>query len=134
MRHRMLGVAIACAIATLSAQASAQLWVIDAPNRVVEYDVATFRPRSTITVPSYVTKHPEYLKINAAGQLLFAVPVGVGLGDAPDASGRIWLWDGARARELPAQDRDAFLTTDGRALVWFANMFLKETNRDGPVG
>jgi len=131
MRQWIFGVAAICAVATASAQPPQRLWLIQASDRIDEYDLATFTPLSSITVPAYVTRHPEHLKINAAGQLLFQLPNGISFGDTPEISGRIWFWDGTRGREMPAEDRDAFLSADGRSLVWFANSFLIDKDPDG---
>jgi hypothetical protein len=127
----MLLAAIVGVVVTASAQQPMHVWVIEPPNRIVEYDVATFTPVASIAVPVYAAKHSEYLKINAAGQLLFEMPRGLALGDAPDAAGRIWFWDGKRGGDLPAQDREAFLSLDGRSLVWFANAFAIDKDPDG---
>lgn len=91
--------------------------MLQAPDRVVEYDVTSFQPRSSLTISQYVIRHPEYLKVGSTGQLLFKLPRGVELGDAPALSGRIWFWDGTRGAEMASRDRDAFLTPDGKSLV-----------------
>jgi hypothetical protein len=131
MRQWLTVIVVAFAIASLAAQRQVRLWVLQAPDRLVEYDVMSFQERSSIVVPQYVVKHPEYLKITATGQGLFELPRGLALGDAPELSGRIWFWDGTRGRELASQDRDAFLAADGGSLVWFANSFATDVDRDG---
>jgi len=81
-------------------------------------------------LPPYAARHPEYLTVGRNGQLLFHVQRGTQLGDAPEASGRIWFWDGKQGHELLSEDRDVFLAADGRSLIWFANTFavVKDAN------
>ncbi|HUQ89706.1 MAG TPA: hypothetical protein VM096_19240 [Vicinamibacterales bacterium] len=118
-------------IASASAQDQLRLWVLQAPDRLVEYDVATFQQRGSISVPAYVVTHSEHVKVGPRGQLLFQLPRDFQFGDAPELSGRLWFWDGAQARTWPSRDRQAFLSTDGQFLIWFANTFAKDVDPDG---
>lgn len=129
MRHWLI--AFASVLFATSAREPVRVWVIQPPDRLVEYDSATFDARSSIVLPRYAVRHPEYVKINRHGQVVFQLPRDTQFGDAPEASGRIWLWDGKQGRELPSQDRDVFLSADGSSLIWFANTFGVIRDRDG---
>lgn len=112
--------------------AAQSVWVLQPPDRIIEYDVATFAARRTIPVPARVVAHPEYLAVNAHGQLLFAVPAGTALGETPeDSANLVWAWDGSTAREWPRDTgpeapRQWFLETGGGALLaWETRLHLE---------
>ena len=74
-----------------------------------KYDVATFAPTRTLKVPRRLLDHPEYLSVDASGQMLYVPPPGVH-GDGGDAAvpgDRAWFWDGQRAREWALVEPDA---------------------------
>lgn len=131
MRHQIAVIALAFAIVSVAAQGSVRLWVVQAPDKLVEYDVATFAPRATVTIPAYAARHPEFLRVNSTGHVMYEAPHGFEFGDSPEASGKIWFWNGTQGREMPSQDREPFLSADGRSLIWFADTSSKVTDRDG---
>lgn len=131
MRRWLSVVAALCLTASASAQGQLRLWVLQSPDRLVEYDVATFQQRASVSVPPSIVKHSEHLKVGRGGQLLFALPRDLQLADAPELSGRVWFWDGRQARTLASLDRQAFLSADGQSLIWFANTFAKDVDPDG---
>jgi hypothetical protein len=130
---------------------SRRLWVLQPPDAVVEYDTATFAPTRTLTVPSRVVDHPDYLNVNARGQMVWARPAGVfwagdGVGPAAD---RMWFWDGRQAREWDAAGRtpdrgpggtpasseavrQVLLSATGDALFWFENTFAYRSEPNPP--
>jgi hypothetical protein len=115
------------------AQAGKRLWVLEAPDHVVEYDLGAFAAVARVTVPKRLLEHPEYLSVNARGQLLFQLPRDVEIAGGDTAAGghRAWLWDGRQSREFPLGDRQVFLTADGQSLVWFENRFAIVAGADG---
>ena len=58
-----------------SGQTPKRLWVLRAPDEIVEYDPATFSPRNTVEVPPEVLDHPEWLSVSAGGRILFDTPM-----------------------------------------------------------
>lgn len=131
--------ALAMAVSTVAqAPAPVSIWVVRAPGEIVEYDPATFEARRTLPVPPRVVEHPEYLRVNGRGQLLFSTPPGVefGGGDIVSTSRRVWAWDGRRASEWVREDepdtaRQWFLSVAGNALFAFENRFAIVRDRDG---
>lgn len=130
---------LAMAVSTVAqAPAPASIWVVRAPGEIVEHDPATFDTRRTLSVPARVVEHPEYLRVNGRGQLLFSTPTGVefGGGDLVGSSRRVWAWDGRQAREWAREDepdtaRQWFLSVAGDALFAFENRFAIVRDRDG---
>jgi hypothetical protein len=123
-------------------QKPAHLWVLTEPDSVIEYDPATFAARRTLKIPRRLFDHPEYLSVNASGQMIFLPPAGMQWqsSDSASSGNRAWFWDGQRANEwpieLPAsgeQDPEApplrqtvrqwMLSADGASLFWFENTF-----------
>ena len=92
--------AAAYLVSAADAQSPKQLWVLQAPDEIVEYDVTTFAVRRTLKVPLRLAEHPEFLSINSKGQMLFLPPRGWqrGSGEMASAAGRMWFWDGRRAK------------------------------------
>ncbi len=99
---RTLALAAACALGAPRAaagQGARHLWVLRPPDALIEYDITTFTPRRTLSVPPFLAGAPESVDINAAGQVLFQPPRDEA-GVTPEmASARMWLWDGTRARQ-----------------------------------
>jgi hypothetical protein len=93
----------ALAIVSAPAQSSRRLWVLQEPDQVIEYDLATSRVMQSQTVPRRLVEHPEYLSINAAGQMLFLPPQGAqwAAGEMATAADRAWFWNGQQATEWP---------------------------------
>jgi len=136
----------ACLVSAASAQTPGRLWVLQEPDEIVEYDIATFAARRTLQVPRLLIEHPEYVSINAKGQILFFPPK-----DTPEmvSTGcRVWFWDGHREKGLNREDAktlgdvtdnppviettlQCYLTAGGESLFWFENRFEKVTDEDG---
>ena len=88
-------------VSAAQAQSPKHLWVLQEPDQIVEYDLATFAARRTLKVPRRLIEHPEYLSVNAKGQMVFLPPKGAqwGSGEMASAGDRLWFWDGHRAKE-----------------------------------
>ena len=137
MIYRVIG-PIAAAVLLAQAPATRAVWVLEAPNRIVEYDAGSFVARRTVVAPPRVFEHPEYLRINARGQLLFTVEPGVAFasGDLASTATRVWVWDGREAHEFPREDepdtaREWFVSSSGDALYAFENRFAITRDKDG---
>src|SRR5450759_1824821 len=63
-------------VSAVHAQSPKQLWVLQEPDEIVEYDVTKFAARRTMKVPRRLVEHPEYLSINTKGQMVFLPPKG----------------------------------------------------------
>jgi len=61
-----------CLCGLADAQSCKRLWVLEAPDRIAEFDPNTFVLRSSHQVPAEVFQSPQDLQINAKGQMLFA--------------------------------------------------------------
>jgi len=143
----ILGTLVGAAICA-PAQAGKRLWVLQAPDQIVEYDLHTFAPKLSLKLPPEALQHPENLLINHQGQMLFSFPPPQ---DAPDLpADKLWLWNGqagqllARGvtrRRTPAGDNlsvleavpACMLSADGAHLYWFENRFQKLTDREDSV-
>lgn len=131
-------------VSAAHAESPKQLWVLQEPDEIVEYNVATFVARRTLRVPRRLLEHPEYLWINAKGQMAFLPPKGVQWlsGEMASAGDRIWFWDGHQATESTREDtktrgstagkptvtetaRQWFLSVGGESLFWFENRVEK---------
>lgn len=138
-------------ISPAHAQSPKQLWVLQEPDEIVEYDVATFVARRTLKVPRRLLEQPQYLSINAKGQMVFLPPTGMMwlTGEMASAGDRIWFWDGQRATESKREAtktqgggaakptvtetvRQRFLSAGGDSLFWFENRFEKVMDESGP--
>jgi hypothetical protein len=145
-----LAMVIALVASVAPAQSPRRLWVLQAPDQIVEYDASTFAPRRAVRVPRRVLEHPEFLSVNGKGQMIFAPPPGLQWagGEMATAGDRVWLWDGQRAREwrrepsrtrsgsadrptLTERQSQVFLSGDGERLVWFENTFEKVAEASG---
>ncbi len=146
---QVLGAALL--VSTAHAQSPKQLWVLQEPDEIVEYDVTTFAVRHTMKVPRRLVEHPEYLSINAKGQMVFLPLKGAqwASGEMASASDRMWFWDGHQGRERKLEGRKTpggsagkptvtetalqwFLSAGGESLFWFENTFEKVTDESGP--
>jgi len=131
-------------VSAAHAQSPKQLWVLQEPDEIVEYDVATFVARRTLKVPRRLLEQPRYLSINAKGQMVFLPPKGMGWlgGEMESAGDRIWFWDGHQATESKLERTETrgggadkptvtetvlqrFLSAGGDALFWFESRFEK---------
>jgi hypothetical protein len=123
-------------------RAPLRLWVLQPPDTIVEYDVAAFAAKRTIKVPRRLLEHPEYLSINANGQVAFVPPAGTQWAEADPAlpGNWAWTWDGQQAHAWPVEvsesggqaaeamprtqtARQWFLSAGGDSLFWFENTF-----------
>lgn len=88
-------------VAAAHAQSAKHLWALQAPNEIVEYDVASFTAKRTIKVPTRLFEAPEYLSIHGKGLMLFHPPHGMHWtsGEMATAGHRVWFWDGYQAKE-----------------------------------
>lgn len=134
---------VALVVSAASAQTSKQLWVLQEPDEIIEYDAASFVAKRTLKLPPRVFEHPEYLSINRRGQMLFLPPEGVQWGSALVASvERGWFWDGKQVVKLNFESTKArggsadgptlaeavpqcLLSAGGDSLFWFENRFDK---------
>ena len=124
------------------AQAPQRLWVLQRPDELVEYDVTTFAARRTLKVPRRLLEQPEYLSINAMGQMVFLPPKDEqwASGELATAGDRAWFWDGHQAKEwqlagpqtrggsagtptVTDTARQWFLSAGGESLVWVEQRF-----------
>jgi hypothetical protein len=126
-------------LTALSLAQGKRLWVLRPPGEMVEYDPATFAVKQTVKVPAEAMKSPESIRVNRAGQILFAIPVPLPLAEEDVASAhKVWLWNGHSAttidqgvtREVSVTGSNQavresapvpFLSADGGRLFWFAN-------------
>ena len=127
----------------LASGQSRRLWVLKAPNAMVEYDPATFAEKGTVKVPAAALESPTALQVNARGEMLFALGA-----DDPtiDASkqmrDKVWVWDGKDAKSLGREylylDEHVgsnhkvteslptpYLSASGTHLYWFTNQLGK---------
>ncbi|MBU0735958.1 MAG: hypothetical protein KJ573_00085 [Proteobacteria bacterium] len=137
-------------VSSAHAESKKQLWVLQEPDEIVEFDVSTFEARRRLKVPHPLLQHPEYLIINAKGQMVFFPPNGVtwGSGQMGSAAGRIWFWDGHTAMESKLEGAkirggcpgeptvtetvlQRFLSAGGDSLFWFENRFEKVMGESG---
>jgi len=124
-----------------AAQEQKRLWVLEPPDKIIEYDLLTFAPVQTVTVPPAVLEAPRALAINHQGQMLFA-PTQTDAGFEPGEEATLWFWDGHTAtfrlrgithKLAPAGSHfselwavpQPRLSADGAHLFWFANRFDK---------
>ncbi|GEM_PF-517163 len=125
-----------------------RLWVLSGPGNIVEYDPATFAEKQTVKVPVDLVQSPERVRVNRAGQILFAWPVSLPLGDEDVAAAhKVWFWNGHNAatidqgvmREVHGTGSNEavtevapipFLSSDGGHLFWFANS-ARRLQREG---
>jgi hypothetical protein len=137
-------------VSAAHAQSPKQLWVLQEPDEIVEYNVTTFEARRTVKVPRRLIEHPEYLSINAKGQMVFLPPKGAqwASGEMASAADRMWFWNGHQAKESKLEGTKTrggssgkptvtetalqwFLSAGGESLFWFENSFEKVTDEAG---
>jgi len=125
-----------------------RLWVLRSPGEMVEYDAATFAVKQTVKIPAEAMKSPESIRVNRAGQILFAIPVPLPLAEEDVASAhKVWFWNGHSGttidqgvkREVSTTGSNQaitetapvpFLSADGGHLFWFANS-ARRLQREG---
>jgi len=133
-------------VLTTAGVASAQsrrMWVMKAPNTIVEIDPTTFAEKGSVTLPAGALETPAALQVNAKGQMLFALGADDPMIDASKGmADKVWLWDGQKAasigrgylhvvansgsnqkvtESLPAP----YLSAAGTHLYWFTNQIAK---------
>ncbi len=137
-------------VSAVHAQSARHLWVLQEPNEIVEYDLASFSARRTIKVPPRLFEAPEHLSINGKGLMLFLPPHGVhwASGEMASTGRRVWFWDGHQAKEWYSEGTSTrggsadkptlmetipqcFLSVGGEHLFWFENRFEKVTDEAG---
>ncbi len=142
--------AAAFLVSAALAQSPKQLWVVQVPDEIVEYDVTKFAVRRTLKVPRRLIEHPEYLSINAKGQMVFLPPKDAQWagGEMASAGGRGWLWDGRQGKEWKLEGPkthggsagkptvtetalQGLLSAGGESLFWFENRFEKVMEEPG---
>ena len=115
--------AVICLAGLLEGQ-SQRLWVLRAPGEAVEYDPATFAEKRRVKIPAEAVTSPQNFSVNSLGQMLFAPPSDLPLGEDDVAAGqKLWLWDGHAvvtltrevSRHWPPWDRICNRRGDGRA-------------------
>jgi hypothetical protein len=122
---------------------SRRLWVLQAPDTLVEYDPATFAAKGKVTVPAAALESPGALQINAKGRMLFALSADDPAIDASkEMRDRVWLWDGQKTASLGRgylyiSERvgsnqkvteslpTPYLSAAGTNLYWFTNQLGK---------
>jgi len=148
-RRRIPVLAAALLGTAVHAQTPKQLWVLQGPDQIVEYDAVTFAARRTLAVPRRLIEHPEYLSLNTRSQMLFLPPEGAqwGGGEMAAAADRVWFWNGQQAREWKLEGpktsgvsagtptvtesaRQWYISAGEEWLFWFENTFEKII--DGP--
>ncbi len=129
-------------LGTMAFGQGARLWVLTAPNSIVEYDPATFASKQTIPVPNDVLKSPRVFQVNHQGQMLFAPNSEDPSPDVGKGGEKFWFWDGHAAqflgRETIRISSQAgsnqkvtesspwpFLSADGVHLFWFTNEYSR---------
>jgi hypothetical protein len=117
-------------------QAPDRLWVVQRPEGIVEYDLTTFAAIQTVQVPERIFFYPEFLSINARGQMLYR-----------DQDGT-WYWNGRAPQELKPRStvaegdsagtptritaaQDVWLSADGERLYWFEQRSEQTINGEG---
>ena len=84
-----------------SGQGPKRLWVLRAPDEIVEYDPVTFSPRNTVQVPPEALDHPEWLSVSSGGRILFDPdPSRLAYPGAGSTTDGIWMWNGEQAELL----------------------------------
>ena len=115
------------------------VWVLRSSGEMVEYDPATFAAKSTVKLPAEAGGAPQNVAVNGLGQILFAAPVTLPVGEEDvTAPHKAWIWNGktsatidlavkresstAGSNQAVAEFAPAvFLSADGEHLYWFAN-------------
>lgn len=127
-------------LVSLSALAQGKrLWVLRAPDEIVEYDSATFSARQSVKLPAEALQSPQNVQMNRLGQILFAPALTLPLADSDlRASNKAWLWDGHSAiildlgvkheigktgsnQLITESAPQVLLSSDGVHLYWFVN-------------
>jgi len=131
-----------------SGQAPTRLWVLAAPDEIVEYDPSTFSPQDTVQVPPEALDHPEWLSVSTGGRILFDPdPSRIAYPGPGSTTARVWLWNGKEAEllrrgwtrtETPEGENVSVLETaprcilsaQGAELYWLGNEF-RRLEREG---
>jgi hypothetical protein len=135
-------------LTTASLGQGKRLWVLRPPGEMVEYDPATFAVKQTVKIPAEALQSPANISVNRVGQILYATPVSLPLGEEDVAPAhKVWFWNGHSAttfdqgitREVHATGSNQAVTeaapmpfpsAEGKRLFWFANQ-ARRLVRDG---
>ena len=81
-------------------------------------------------------EHPEYLRINARGQMLFTGEPGVEFasGELASTAKRVWVWDGREAHEFPREDERETARSRQRSRVKHRALAAVGASRLGHTG
>ena len=148
MRTTFLGLSAVLLLALPLPAQEKRLWVLRAPDELVEYDLATFAAKLPVKVPAEALKAPQSLAVNHLGQVLFTPTVSLPLADSDvDSPHKVWLWNGHAAstidlgvkRTVTARGSNqvvaesapaAYLAADGAHLFWSANQARRLARED----
>jgi hypothetical protein len=115
------------------------VWVLRSSGEMVEYDPATFAVKSTVKLPTEAGASPQNVIVNGLGQILFAAPVSLPVGEEDVAAPhKAWIWNGKTSAtiELGVKRESStagsnqavvefapavFLSADGGHLYWLGN-------------
>jgi hypothetical protein len=114
-----MALSLLCLSLSANAQSGNRLWVLQEPNRIVEYDPSSFVLRSSHQVPAAILESPQDLQINGKGQMLF-LPSTVREPDGlvhESSNPRVWFWDGLTAKFLTRTVIDTYVPSSGNLLV-----------------
>jgi hypothetical protein len=142
MRRILLSLLTAIALTLPAFGQNRRLWVLTAPDLIVEYDPATFASKHTMQVPAEILKAPRILQLNSLGQMLYAPNVDDPSPDVGKNSAKFWVFDGHAPAQVgqgiiriasPSGSNQKvtesspwpFLSADGEHLFWFTNEFNK---------
>ncbi len=129
-------------LATSALAQSPRLWVLTAPNSVVEYDPVTFAAKTPTSAPDEVLKAPRILQVNRRGQMLYAPNSDDPSPDVGKNGQRFWFWNGSTSsllgreiirisavsgsnQKVTDSSPWPFLSSDGTHLFWFTNQFSR---------
>lgn len=140
---RLFTVASIAFLATSAFGQSKRLWVLKAPDTIVEYDPGTFAAKGSVSVPAKAFESPTALQVNSEGQMLFALGADDPTIDASKGmADKVWLWNGEKASSLGRGYLRAvanlgsnqkvteslptpYLSASGSHLYWFTNQFSR---------
>ena len=128
---------------------SRRIWVMKAPNAIVEYDPATFVEKGTVALPAGALESPSALQVNAKGQMLFALSADDPAVDASKGmADKVWFWDGTKAasfgrgylhvvanagsnQKVTESLPTGYLAVAGTNLYWFTDQLSKLQRDNG---
>lgn len=144
----LLSCTLICFTCMSVAQTGRRLWVLQAPDQIVEYDPSTWEVRNTRKLPAGAVKDPRSFSINGRGQMLFC-PISEGEYGSSGITDKVWFWNGqsivsldrrmappkpvagGRSIQTVESTPQCALSTDGQRLYWFENELRIQKNADG---